>query len=128
MTTYKQNSEKIVYNLLDGEPVANSDCFYHRAEKCTLISQGTYLEPCIPSCHSVCIPGLRMQRDYFKKIIENFAEWDEKKEIAKHAVFASCRDVREFYDYLEQTTHNTFKSFRKARADSLKRAQTRIIG
>jgi hypothetical protein len=67
-------TEQINYNLIDGEPVANRDCYYHHTERCTLISKGTYLKPCIPSSHTTCIPGLRLQRDHFKKTLEDFAE------------------------------------------------------
>jgi hypothetical protein len=69
-------TERINYNLIDGEPVANRDCYYHHTERCTLISKGTYLTSCIPSSHSTCIPGLRLQRDRFKKTLEEFAEGD----------------------------------------------------
>jgi hypothetical protein len=70
-------TEQINYNLIDGEPVANRDCCYHHTERCTLISTGgTYLTPCIPSSHSSCIPGIRHQRDRFKKTLEDFAEGD----------------------------------------------------
>lgn len=73
-------TEQINYNIIDGEPVANRDCYYHHTERCTLISKGTYLTPCIPSSHSTCIPGLRLQRDQFKKTLEElFDEIEQLK-------------------------------------------------
>lgn len=66
-------SEKIEYRLIDGEPVANMDCYYHHTERCTLRGNGTYLSRCIPSLNSPCIPGIRLQRDHFEKILEDLS-------------------------------------------------------
>ena len=67
-------SKKCNYNLFQGEPVGNRDCDYHHNERCTLISNGTYLTPCIPSSNSACIPGIRIQRDHFRSVLEGILE------------------------------------------------------
>jgi len=78
-------SDKITYDLIDGEPVACSDCYYHHNERCTLISNGTYLTPCIPSSHSTCVPGLRVQRDNFKEKLAGMnREYREEFERGQH--------------------------------------------
>jgi len=64
-------SLKITYNLFEGEPVGNEDCYYHNNERCTFIGKGSYLTPCLPSHHSACLPGIRIQRDNFKKTLED---------------------------------------------------------
>jgi hypothetical protein len=59
--------KKVTPRIIDGEPTGNADCDYHSNGKCTHRGQSCYLMSCLPSCHTVCVPGLREQRDRLRE-------------------------------------------------------------